>query len=309
MGASHHNHNGGGSGVGFSDQPSSLNSNYSNESGPGAECLNSTIRVRGGMRGGLSEGWCRWSNTSLPVAQFPSIGVSRWDVLAGDRVDNCFLVLDLVNRTQYEVELTYSARKQLLIEPGDTCRVPVPVEKCSFSESLDWEEGGEEVIQYIQRRVHISWAFTEGSIRGGFVSLSGVYWSECMLEMVRRPPLTTRIYLNSREYNEGEEMEGRVGETVEVKVKLENNLLEPVEDCRLLVKLDQESSGVSSVGCTGSPGLHIPGNLLPGDLATHIDSFLPLSPGQYSIFVSISLRFRQKIYSWRLPNVNLDILL
>ena len=46
----------------------------------------------------------------------------RWDVLAGDRVDNCFLVLDLVNRTQYEVELTYSARKQLLIEPGDTCR-------------------------------------------------------------------------------------------------------------------------------------------------------------------------------------------
>ena len=45
------------------------------------------------------------------------------------------------------------------------CRVPVPVEKCSFSESLDWEEGGEEVIQYIQRRVNISWAFTEGSIR------------------------------------------------------------------------------------------------------------------------------------------------
>ena len=77
MGASHHNHNGGGSVVGFSDQPSSLNSNYSNESGPGAECLNSTIRVRGGMRGGLSEGWCRWSNASLPVAQFPSIGVSR----------------------------------------------------------------------------------------------------------------------------------------------------------------------------------------------------------------------------------------
>ena len=37
-------------------------------------------------------------------------------------MDNCFLVLDLVNRTQHEVELTYSPRKQLLIEPGDTCR-------------------------------------------------------------------------------------------------------------------------------------------------------------------------------------------
>jgi len=292
------------------EQPSSLTSNYSAGSGGHpADCVTSTVRLRAGVKGGQTEGWCRWATTSLPVTQLPSIGVSRWDVLAGDRQDNCFLVLDLVNRTQNEVELTYSARKQLLIEPGDTCRVPVPVEKCSFSESLEWEEGCDEVIQYIQDRVHITWKFSEGNVRGGEVSVSGVYWSECMLEMVRRPPLVTKVFINSREYNEGEDTEGKVGETVEVKVNLENNLLEPVSDCRLLLKLDQDPLGIGGVGCTGSGGLSIPGSLCPGEVANHVHTFLPLAPGQYSIFVSISLRFRQKIYSWRLPNVNLDILL
>lgn len=51
-------------------------------------------------------------------------------------------------------------------------------------------------------------------------------------------------------------MEGRVGETVEVKVKLENNLLEPVEDCRLLVKLDQDSSG-RLINTNYSPWIYI----------------------------------------------------
>jgi hypothetical protein len=45
------------------------------------------------------------------------------------------------------------------------CRVPIPVEKCSFSESLDWREGGEEIRQYMQERVHLDWALGEGEDR------------------------------------------------------------------------------------------------------------------------------------------------
>ena len=48
--------------------------------------------------------------------------LSRWDVLPGERADNCFLVLDLVNRTGEEIELTYTVRKQLQIEAGGVCR-------------------------------------------------------------------------------------------------------------------------------------------------------------------------------------------
>ena len=73
--------------------------------------------------------------------------------------------------------------------------------------------------------------------------MAGVYWSSCMLEMVRRPPLATTVFINAKEYNEGEDVEARVGERLQVRLSVENCLLEPVEDCRLLVKLDQDSSG------------------------------------------------------------------
>jgi len=298
----------GGDAGGGGGGPLSLVSNLSGDSG--TDCLTATIRIRAGVKAESSNKWCRWCNTSVTVNQLPSIGVSRWDVLAGDTVDNCFLVLDLVNRTQYEVELTYSERKQLLIEPSDTCRVPVPVAKCGFSESLDWGEGGQEIINYINTRVNITWNFTEGSTRYGEVSLVGVYWSECMMDILRKPPLSSKILINSRECREGDQIEGRVGDIVSLQVHLDNCLLEPVEDCRLLVKLDQHSSGVSCcAGSTGSAGLHIPGQLLPGAQVEHDHHFVPLTPGQYSILVSISLRFRCRIYSWQLPNFNLDIVL
>ena len=37
-------------------------------------------------------------------------------------MENCFLVLDLLNRTGEEMELTYAGKKQLQIETGDVCR-------------------------------------------------------------------------------------------------------------------------------------------------------------------------------------------
>ena len=43
-------------------------------------------------------------------------------MLPGERVENCFLVLDLLNRTGEEMELTYAGKKQLQIETGDVCR-------------------------------------------------------------------------------------------------------------------------------------------------------------------------------------------
>ncbi len=63
---------------GGGEQPSSLTSNYSAGSGgQPADCVTSTVRVRAGVKGGHTEGWCRWATTSLPVSQMPSIGVSR----------------------------------------------------------------------------------------------------------------------------------------------------------------------------------------------------------------------------------------
>ena len=118
------------------------------------------------------------------------------------------------------------------------------MEKCSFSESLDWLEGGEEVINYMEERVHLLWSLGEGGTRRtGQASLSGVMWTECMLEMLRRPPLAGTVLVNGVECVEGRDTDVQVGEMVEVQVDLVNSLLEPVEDCRLLVRLEQDSTG------------------------------------------------------------------
>ena len=84
-------------------------------------------------------------------------------------------MLDLVNKTKTEVELQYTERKTLLIEAGDMCRVPVPVTKCSFSESLDWA-GGEGVVDYLGQSVNLAWSFLTQDSEGEEVTRSVLWW-------------------------------------------------------------------------------------------------------------------------------------
>lgn len=41
-----------------------------------------------------------------------------------------YLVLDVINLTSQEMTLNYTASKNIIIEAKETCRIPVPVEKC-----------------------------------------------------------------------------------------------------------------------------------------------------------------------------------
>lgn len=43
------------------------------------------------------------------------------------------MVLDVMNMTNQEVEVKYTENKSILIEEGESCRVPIPVERCPLS--------------------------------------------------------------------------------------------------------------------------------------------------------------------------------
>lgn len=47
-----------------------------------------------------------------------------------------YLVLDVANLTQQEVSLSYPNDKTILIEPKESCRVPVPVARCPLDQIL-----------------------------------------------------------------------------------------------------------------------------------------------------------------------------
>ena len=63
------------------------------------------------------------------VTIMPSASVTKWDVLPSESSDKNFLVLDVTNCSQYEMDLLYADSKNLVIEPCDVCRIPLPIDR------------------------------------------------------------------------------------------------------------------------------------------------------------------------------------
>ena len=111
------------------------------------------------------------------------------------------------------------------------------------------------------------------------------------------------------EVGEGGEVEHMVGQVMVVDVKLINQLLEPVCDCTLNVRLQQDSlgtgRGIVGAGAAGAPGGGTVegGEILPGEEVEHSTMLLPLCPGVFKLVVSAQVRFRDKPHSWRLAPV------
>ena len=252
--------------------------------------------------------WCRRAALGLSVAQLASLQVTRWDVLPGDTQHSCFLVLDLVNKTPHEMELTYAERKVILIEAGDMCRVPVPVTKCSFSESLEWSGGRESgVAAYLAACVSLRWAVTDPTteeVREGESGLESIMWTDSMVELLRRPPLVAEVVVGGREVPEGGEVEHLAGEPLLVEVRLLNQLLEPVSNCSLSVRLQQEVVGARAgqgAGLAGTPGGGgALGEVAPGGRVEHRTTLLPLTPGLFKLAVGAEVTFRGRPHAWRL---------
>ena len=120
-----------------------------------------------------------------------------------------------------------------------------------------------------------------------------------------------RLTLNQQEVVEGGELELRVGEVISVTIVLTNQLLEPVCDCGVSVRLEQDSLGRGGLGAgagtAGSPGLGEVGELMPGQEISHTTSLLPLTPGTFKLCVSSQVRFREKPHAWRLAPVIVNI--
>ena len=65
----------------------------------------------------------------LSMTIMPSAIVTKWDVLPSESSDKNFLVLDITNCSQNEMDLIYAESKTLVIEPSDVCRIPLPIDR------------------------------------------------------------------------------------------------------------------------------------------------------------------------------------
>lgn len=137
-----------------------------------------------------------------------------------------YLVLDVVNLTAQEMSLNYTSNKTILIEAKESCRVPVPVDRCPLdrilaameqqlhslasggeghpsivsgvgpvTSSSDTGELTERVCsEHIAENVNLKWSLP-GLDCSGVASLRGISLSPTMLDLVTVPPLQWGMFL------------------------------------------------------------------------------------------------------------------
>lgn len=87
------------------------------------------LRYSGGP--GLRAKYCREHGVALTVEVLPSVLITKWDVLPAQVASHCYLVLDVLNGTDHEMELSYPEQRHMLMEPHESCRIPVTVRRCA----------------------------------------------------------------------------------------------------------------------------------------------------------------------------------
>ena len=147
--------------------------------------------------------------------------------------------------------------------------------------------------------------------RNGVANLDNITWTDHMLDLIRRPPLVSNLRINGDNVVEGGEVEHGVGEAIILDIKMSNQLLEPVCDAELSVRLVQDSLGprglVGGAAVAGTPGLGQLGEVMPGQEVEHVTRLLALAPGTFKLCVSSSVSFRDRPHSWRLAPITINI--
>nr|CAD7455127.1 unnamed protein product [Timema tahoe] len=144
-------------------------------------------------------GYCRVSSVALTLEMVPSVQITNWDF---------YLVLDVANLTSEELELHYTPSKFILIEGLESCRIPVPVDRCPLSKLTKLYHAGGALStedrmeldtvcsEHIASLVDLRWNIP-ASNRSGRLPLRGLSLSPDMLDLVRMSPLQWGQYTSS----------------------------------------------------------------------------------------------------------------
>ncbi|CAN8000592.1 unnamed protein product [Ixodes hexagonus] len=192
---------------------------------------------------GLRARYCRQQSVALTVEVQPSLLISQWDVLPAQVASECYLVLDVSNGTEHEMELWYPHERRMLMEAHDSCRIPVTVQRCSPPTAVEQCPGGSAPLGALEAacRTHLleavdlkSRAFVfclrwhpltaphHGIERNGKASIAEVSWTPRMLDAILLSPLQWEIRVNDKPHELEQEYMFEVGEPLVLSVSISN---------------------------------------------------------------------------------------
>ncbi|XP_033330236.1 trafficking protein particle complex subunit brun isoform X2 [Megalopta genalis] len=201
------------------------------------------IKYSGGA--GLQAGYCRTSSVFVTIEMLPSVQITNWDVLPAETPSQFYLVLDLTNMTNHEMELHYTQTKCIYMEGKEPCRIPVPVDRCPLNK-LSMLNGAGDIVElqkvcseHIASLVDLQWQLL-GTDAVGKASLSGITLTQDMLDLVRMSPLQWEIKINDAIVKAQDELTCNLGECVNVGVGICNALEHPLSDLILSINFYQD---------------------------------------------------------------------
>ncbi|KOX80449.1 Trafficking protein particle complex subunit 9 [Melipona quadrifasciata] len=201
------------------------------------------IKYSGGA--GLTAGYCRISSVFVTIEMLPSVQITNWDVLPAETPSQFYLVLDLTNMTNHEMELHYTQTKCIYMEGKEPCRIPVPVDRCPLNK-LSMLNGAGDIgelqkvcSEHIASLVDLRWQLL-GTESIGKATLSGITLTQDMLDLVRMSPLQWEIKINDAVVKAQDELTCNLGECVSVGIGICNALEHPLSDLMLSINFYQD---------------------------------------------------------------------
>lgn len=168
----------------------------------------------------------------------------------------CFLVLDVLNATNMEMELNYSANKSILIESKETCRVPVSVERCPLitpttappvephhqQQNQPYSAIHESCKSHLIDQVNLRYTLLGSPVESqGRAFINNIPWSDIMLTTILMSPLQWQVKLNNiAVVLDKPEFSCKVGDRVTLAVELFNISERPLKALCLKTQLFQD---------------------------------------------------------------------
>ncbi|XP_017781590.1 PREDICTED: protein brunelleschi [Nicrophorus vespilloides] len=258
------------------------------------------FRYSGGT--GLLAGYCRSCSVFITLEMMPSLQVTNWDVLPAETSSQFYLVLDIANLTSQEMELHYTSSKHMLIEGHESCRIPVPVDRCPLSKltKLYMENGIDERLDldkicsdHIANLVDLRWQLSAIDTNGK-ATLKGITLTPNMLDIVRMSPLNWDVSINGDAVKPQEALSCEAGDCLEVSVKIGNSLEKALRHLSMSVQFYQDhQNGVCNyrlenrLATTGLSRVLVP-TLEPQTSAEHNCNVLFFTPGQYKMDIQVA---------------------
>ncbi|XP_026821894.1 protein brunelleschi [Rhopalosiphum maidis] len=316
----------------FRSGESSLNSNCSRYRSPtditSLKVIEFNIKIKYAGGEGMAAGYCRIISCVLSLNIFNSVLVTGWDVLQAETGSQFYLVLDVVNVTNQEMELKYATNKSILMEEKESYRIPVPVDRFlihSLEQVSSGEEGQADMVsqcnKHIAEQVLLRWSvnsYDDLPSRWGVAKLNGLTLCPQMLDIVCTSPIYWEINLNEEkivsECDEkllSETSQYPVGQQLKLQIWVHNSLMSPLDDVTLELNFYQDylngttnSQLGNRLATTGSTKTHTT-RVNKHDRLYHECGVIFFYPGQYKLNLQCQTL---KQHIWKLiPPLQLDI--